>query len=424
MTENNNLYKALLYLEKHCPEIFYIIRAVKIESSDKMPSAGVMPTKNGYKMLINSEWLNTFDSYNLAALIEHEILHVVLVHLSEYMEIPNHLRQMLNIAQDCIINDIGKLISNKSKLNSKLKNGVFLSEFNSHYNTDFNTDNNTSLEIFEFLKKEQKNDNGKGNSDNGNGNNDSNNNGNGNSSSNDSLESFDLGQLAPDNSEGNSEGNGNGEKLDNLISQELKDHLESVIGKAQLKEIVKNYSKNSNEFKMHLENLENIDKNTQIKNAISKFIAGHKNNYLKSVKRPNRRFTGNIYGRLPDKTQRILLAVDSSGSMLSPSDLEKIQMSINTAINFNFKVDIICGDTEKTGEFKNVKRNFDMTQISGGGGTELKFIFEEKLSNYDCIVVVTDGYFDWREIPIEQKRKILFLNTTGREIENFKNLFI
>lgn len=383
MKTNNSVYKALIMLEKSCPDLFLLIKNVKIESCQKTPTAYAKIEKSGFKIVINENWIESFDSYNLASLIEHEILHIILNHLSD----KNYSNKKLaNLAMDAIINEIGVFISDRKKLNEELNNGIFLDELNERFNSSFSASKNTVKEVYDFLlgqNEDELND----------------------------LTSFDEGLIESIES---------GDSLDESINQTI----ESIIDSKDLDKIIKSYSKNSKELKTQLDRIEKIEKNKKIIQAINHFFASNKNDSKKSIKRVNKRFNFLPYGKIKDSTQKILIALDVSGSMINPDEIEKMKMTISSATNYGFNIDLIFGDTKKLGEFKNIKKSFDFSQVFGGGGTDLRFIFEDKLSDYDCLVVLTDGYFNHNEIPIKHKNSILFLNTSKETIKNFKNLFI
>jgi predicted metal-dependent peptidase len=381
MKTNNSVYKALIMLEKSCPDLFLLIKNVKIESCQKTPTAYAKIEKSGFKIVINESWVDSFDSYNLASLIEHEILHIILNHLSD----KNYSNKKLaNVAMDSIINEIGVFISDRKKLNDELNKGVFLKELNEKFNSSFSASKNTVKEIYDFLMGQKEDDL-------------------------EDLTSFDEGLS---------------ESTDSIESSEIAKTIESIIDSKDLDKIIKSYSKNSKELKTQLDRIEKIEKNKKIVQAINHFFASNKNDSKKSIKRVNKRFNFLPYGKIKDSTQKILIALDVSGSMINPDEIEKMKITISSATNYGFNIDLIFGDTKKLGEFKNIKKNFDFSQVFGGGGTDLRFIFEDKLSDYDCLVVLTDGYFNHNEIPLKHKNSILFLNTSKDPIKNFKNLFI
>lgn len=386
------IYKALIEIEKRCPELFFLIRHCKIETENRPDmTAYASKTKTGFKLAINENWVENFDQYNLCAIIEHELLHVVLSHCNQLNTFKN--KRLANIAMDAIINDIGNYFQDKTKLNAELSNGVFMDKLNKQYKTDFSSYNNTSLEIYNFLLEQKEDEKNK-------------------------LNSFDDGIQAPDSSDDDSNGDNSQNSPGDAID------LNDILSGDEMREVLKTYSNRSPEMRKYFAEIEKREKNRRIKSAIEKFFNSHKDDSKKTIKKLNRRYSFLPYGKMKNTKQKILLALDVSGSMLCPDDLEKLKMSVNSATSNGFKVDLIFGDTEKLGQFLDIKSNFDFTKIQGGGGTDLAFIFEEKLKDYDCTVIVTDGEFNQRVIPKNLKNSILFLNTTDRPIDGFKNLHI
>lgn len=410
MTNDKKIYKALVGLEKACPELFYLVKNTKIEVTNKVPTASASITKTGFRININDSWVEKFDEFNLSALIEHELLHIVLDHCSSMKTFVNP--RLANVAMDCIINDIGHHFQDKVRvnLNSDLQAGCYIEKINKEYKTNFDSQNNTALDIYTFLMSQKDNE---------------------------KVESFDSGLSDESEGEGGGEADSQ-EKNDSQGEEEEtgegkgqadseKVSLDEILSPEELGEIYKIYGKKSADVKKYFKDIEKREKDKRIRKAIEAFFVSHKAEVKKSLKKLNKRFSFLPYGRQKDSKQKILLALDVSGSMLSPDDLEKLKMSVNSAVNNGFQVDLIQGDTEKIGDtFKDIKRTFNFEEnIRGGGGTDLKFIFDEmRVGRYDCYVIVTDGYFEWRDIPEKFKKDILFLNTTARPIEKFKNLHI
>lgn len=369
------IYKALIDIEKKCPELFLLVNSLKIESCEKCPTAYAQKINDtSFKIVINKTWAENFDTFNLSALIEHELLHIVLGHCSQLESY--HDKKTANIAMDAIINDIGYFISQKKELNNELSGGIFLDAINEKFDSNFSAKKHTSLQLYNFLMAQKEND------------------------LDDLGQPFDMGDMSDDNID-----------------------LKEMLSDSAYESIVKKYSEKSGELKEMLFEIEKREKNKVIKKEIEKFFQSNKADKKQSIKRRNKRFLHLPYGRISSKSQKILLALDVSGSMLNPEDMAKIKMVIYSAINNMFEIDLIFGDTKKIGEFKGIKKNFDMAQIRGGGGTDLKFIFDENISSYDCFVIVTDGEFNHGCIP-NLKNKFLFLNTTDNPISGHKNIFI
>ena len=400
------VYKALITLQKNAPDLFFMVRNTKIDINvPKIPTACAGYDRKDKKFLIKvgEKFTKDLDQYSFAALIEHELLHIVLLHVTDILAgryKPEDF-ELLNTAQDAVINDIGVLLR-KSKLHPIMQQGVFLEDISKMLNEKLDTDTHSVRDVFEKLKAfNQKQ----------------------------MQKAKDSGQLGP-GFDDHSEMNGsNPDDPSDTDGQEMKAEMLAAAkeffgdhGK-ETTSLMKDFSKKSSDFKMYLETILKLDKDKRIKREIEKFFTSNKTVDKKSsMKRPNRRFD-NPKGSIRIKKQKILLGLDVSGSMMTPETIEKLQIVVKSATNNEYSIDLVFGDTKKLGEFKNIKKNFDFSQIHGGGGTTLDFIFKEK-DNYDCYVCATDGYFDMSDIPKGMGNNILFISTEMEKIGNYKTIKI
>lgn len=402
------IYKALIDLENQCPELFYLMKNCKIEilPKEKCPTAYATKVKNGFKIAINEEWEEAFSVRDLSAIIEHELLHIVLDHCSSMPDYAD--KRLANIAMDSIINDIGHFFQDRKTLCKELQNGIYLDSLNAKYGTSFNSNRDSSKDIYNFLNDEK------------------------NEEKNKDLKSFDEG--LGDETQG--QGQDLGQETENALNglgEELgpgQSHidLDDILAPSELESLIKAYSKKSSDIAKHFGEIEKRARNKAINNAIERFFSSNKSESKRSIKKINKRFSFLPYGKTKDKKQKVLLALDVSGSMLNPEDLAKMRQTVLSATNNGYSVDLIFGDTKKIGEFFDIKKSFDFNQIKGGGGTELGFIFKQKnINDYDCIVCITDGEFDHSYVPKKRKNSILFLITNSYRkvrIEGFKNIEI
>lgn len=405
--EQVKTYKALLLLESKNRDLSYLMKLCAIRSSPEVPSGLVFfnASEKKFNIVISKNWLESFDEKNLAALIEHEVFHVILNHVNKMQKKTDLVDfQTMNTAQDAIINDLGSFFKDKSKLNKELQGGVFLKDVETllkknkiiGQSESLSTENHTALDIYKLLKKlPQK--------------------------QLDGLISFDE----------HSQGDESSGPIDSVTKAEL-DQAASELVDSILKtdkkagEAVKKIGSGSADFDIYFSE---IDKTTRIENfkkSINNFLSTSKDYKRKSsVKRPSRRFVNPI-GKIKIKKARVKLCLDLSGSMMTDETMTKITIAVNNAINLGYQVDIIGGDTEKTCEFFNVNKNFKFKDLQGGGGTELSFFFknkEGKIEIENCTyIVVTDGYFNLNDIP--NIKNILFLSTEKTKIGDFKTLFI
>lgn len=407
MADNNIVYKALITLQKNAPDLFFMVRNTKIEVNvPKIPTACASYDVKEKKFLIKvgEQFTKDLDQYSFAALIEHELMHIILLHVTDIIS-GRYKRedfQTLNTAQDAIINDIGVLLK-KAKLHPIMQKGVFLEDISKLVGETLDSDKHSVRDVFDKLKKlsDQQKQN--------------------------AQKSGQLGEGFDDHSEMNGDNdpsdptNTDGQEIRAELLKAAKEFFEDH--PKETTSLMKDFSRKSSDCKMYLETILKLDKDKKIKREIEKFFTSNKTVDKKSsMKRPNRRFD-NPKGHIRVKKQKILLGLDVSGSMMTPDTIEKLQIVVKSATNNEFAVDLVFGDTKKLGEFKNIKKDFDFSKVHGGGGTTLDFIFAEK-GSYDCYVVATDGYFDLSDIPKGRGNNTLFISTEMEKIGNYKTIKI
>jgi len=403
-TQEKKVYKSALLIEKFNPDLFYFLKDFLIKSSPDIKTACIYFSKSEKKfiILINDTWLDNFDEYNLSAIIEHELHHAILNHLFSGLE----NKKLANIAQDCIINDLGYFLKDRTKLNQDLSRGCFLSEISRDLKAHKILGDYESLDlklhdskmVYEYLKllPERKSDN----------------------------------YQTLDEHNQDLENNQDLEKIES--SKDAENYSKAILSgeNKPANEKLQKIGKDSAQFKIFFDELNKNNRIKNFKNSISGFFSSSKDSKpKKTIKRPSRRFNFLPIGKTKNKTQKIKLCLDLSGSMMSDETLQKIKVCIDTALNQNFTVDLIGGDTKKTIYEKNIKKNFDRSKITGGGGTELKFFFQndndETIKENLTYVIVTDGQFNQSDLPLNiPKKQFLFLCTESDNVFNYKTIKI
>lgn len=127
--------------------------------------------------------------------------------------------------------------------------------------------------------------------------------------------------------------------------------------------------------------------------------------------RPNRRYGFDYLGSRREFTTRLLVAVDVSGSMSSDA-LRRGFSLVNRFFKYGVEsVDVIQFDAEMQGEPMSLKRARHEIEVSGRGGTNLdvplRYIDEH--TNYDGMIVYTDGYAPKPNPPTNRRTRILWL---------------
>jgi predicted metal-dependent peptidase len=339
--------------------------------------------------MLSENFFEQLNEFSIAALVEHELLHIVLQHCLNIRTLKGN-KQAWNIAFDAIINDAGTLISQKDKLCAPLQQGIFLSDLNLAMGTNLTIWQHTSKDVFDALIKNEP----------------------------ETKTGFDehfKGSVEQD------DGLGGGE------TEAMQKLLEETMGEMQeeLEETVKAYGKKSQQFEQISDGIIKSKKNLTFNKAIQQFMQSKKAHTTKPTwKKTSRRFGSQFKGKVKTKKQRILLALDTSGSMMNDDTIAKMKSIVAAALAYELNVDLIAGDTELRNKTENLSKTFDFSTVQGGGGTELSFMFKMLDSSYDGIVVFTDGYFNHEEIPVGLKSKILFALTEQSSYltENFKTI--
>jgi len=387
-----NIYKALMEISRKSPEIFHTLEKTEVMRKKDFPSAGACIRSQGYEIVIREEWAETFDTHNIAAVMEHELMHIVFQHCDTMKDFED--RELANIAMDAIINDLAEMFKDKSKLNEHLKKGVFIDVLSKELNTRLSARTHTAKQIYDLMREEQKK----------------------NPSKQFTL-CFDMGIIDKDDKgdSGSSPGMGvkgkdgadaNTGELGEL-PKEIKDALTKMAGMGSL------------DAQILLERDRDRDLERKFKLEVSKFLCSNKREFEATKRRPNRRGIPLASGKKRVEKQKILIGMDMSGSMMDEKTLKRLGQVLDAGIKLDFEVDVTWGDTKRLGFEENIDKKFNFKKITGGGGTELSFIFDTKVK-YDVIVCVTDGYFNHNEAPKKLKSKILFLLTEEGKVEGFK----
>jgi len=134
--------------------------------------------------------------------------------------------------------------------------------------------------------------------------------------------------------------------------------------------------------------------------------------------RPNRRTGFQNMGSTREFTTRLLVAVDTSGSITSES-LRYFYGVINSAFRYGFEsIDVIqfdCGVRKVT---KDIRKKIDDILVVGRGGTSFQEPVDYALENgYDGLLMLTDGFADHPVIPEGRKLPILWVCDCSRSYE-------
>ena len=134
-----------------------------------------------------------------------------------------------------------------------------------------------------------------------------------------------------------------------------------------------------------------IDYRKVLKNFRASILADKK--HLTRFK-PSRRFGFEYMGSKREFTTKLLLAIDTSGS-ISNQDLKNFYGVINKFFKYGIEsIDILNFDCELQGEPISFKKRQTSFNISGRGGTDFQPVFDYAKDHpeYDGVIIFTDGY--------------------------------
>ena len=121
-----------------------------------------------------------------------------------------------------------------------------------------------------------------------------------------------------------------------------------------------------------------------------------------SWKRPNRKMGELFKGRIPDRIAKIVVAIDTSGS-ISQNEFQKFMGEVyGLQKNYPSDITVIQCDAEIQSVDKLKKGQTYAKPMFGRGGTDFTKVFEyirEKRLNPDVLVYLTDGCGDFPEQP-------------------------
>ena len=130
--------------------------------------------------------------------------------------------------------------------------------------------------------------------------------------------------------------------------------------------------------------------------------------------RPSRRFGFEQMGSRYDFTTRLLIAIDTSGSVGS-EELGRYLRIITTFFKYGIQeIDVLMFDTEVQGKplsLKETKKNKQEFAVKGRGGTNFQapidYITEHP--DYDGLIILTDGYAPTPQVPAHLRTKLLWV---------------
>ena len=130
--------------------------------------------------------------------------------------------------------------------------------------------------------------------------------------------------------------------------------------------------------------------------------------------RPSRRFGFEQMGSHYDFTTRLLIAIDTSGSVGS-EELGRYFRIITTFFKYGIQeIDVLMFDHEVQGEpitFTEAKKNIQEFKVRGRGGTsfQVPVNYVKEHPNYDGLIIITDGFAPTPDVPPFLRAKLLWV---------------
>jgi predicted metal-dependent peptidase len=144
--------------------------------------------------------------------------------------------------------------------------------------------------------------------------------------------------------------------------------------------------------------------------------------------RPSRRFEFEQMGSHYDFKTRLLIAIDTSGSVGS-EELARYLRIISTFFKYGIEeVDVLMFDTEVQGNpltIKYSRKHLDSLLIKGRGGTNFQapVDYVKDHPGYDGLVIITDGYAPVPDVPAHLRAKLLWIIDNEKSFEtHYKDL--
>ena len=248
-----------------------------------------------------------------------------------------------------------------------------------------------------------------------------------------------------DSSGNNKEENGNpsapssadDKKLQNLLAQAYDAEYgatglweENDIAMEELNSLIKDYAargeKSWGSLEGHLKDqiLASLNAKIDYRKVLKNFRASilSEKKHLTRFK-PSRRFGFEYMGSKREFTTKLLLAIDTSGS-ISNQNLKNFYGVINKFFKYGIEsIDVLNFDCELQGEPVSFKKRQTSFTISGRGGTDFQPVFDYAKDHpeYDGVIILTDGYADHPQKKPGTKAKFVWVLPSEAEYNEHKD---
>ena len=426
------LFISLAKLYDTSPFFYYFKRRVETRILKNMPAmaaVGYSKKQDQFVLYFREKELNDASWQDICGMIEHELSHLCLNHLST-MKKDKYNKTIMNIAQDLIINDTSNYIGGRySELFSATYDGVFaqvnpktqVKEVAICTGRAFHEKNpkipsickdSTSFELYDILKEEQKNkqDQQKG----------------------DSPANFDIHEMLdadkvqdgqPMSLEEFCDAFGLSDEQKQDIEDKIKRDLKDIVGKLDSQN--KSMGNIPSELEVLIESLKKSKSN--FKQNLNMFLNSCKrDDFKKTWYKINKRYPYAQKGRKYERKPVLAIGLDLSGSMINEETLALMNYEVQMYAKECRELWLIAGDTKLNllEQIKNGK--CDLAKIiskKGGGGTDLQFMWDKARDlKVDGLICHTDGYIpDFKDMGV----KTLFaVYPGGKKIDGYKNVVV
>ena len=338
--------------------LFYgsILLKTIIEQTTRIPTMGVCVKNSELYLYYNPAFVEPLTMLELIAVLEHEVLHIIYEHMNVNKEVE---RTVYNIACDIAIN---QMIQNLPKgCLSPEKFGLPEDKNSTWYYT----------ELMKKAKKQPKDGSGSGNK--------------GGAEDEDKKGAGNDGGTIDDHNQWGQMSESDKEVVRQTIEQTVKDQgtIPSKI-EEQIKKLLKRPS-----IPWHM--------------VLRHYLTSSVRAFTKaSWKRPNRKMGEAAKGKIPDRIAKIVVAIDTSGSIAQDEFTKFMSELYGIQKNYPSDITIIQCDAEVQVVDKLKKGQTYKTNMKGRGGTSFIPVFDyirENRLNPDVLVYLTDGYGDFPKQP-------------------------
>ena len=139
--------------------------------------------------------------------------------------------------------------------------------------------------------------------------------------------------------------------------------------------------------------------------------------------KPSRRFGFEYMGSKREFTTKLLLAIDTSGSITN-QNLKNFYGVINKFFKYGIEsIDVLNFDCELQGEPVSFKKRQTTFNISGRGGTDFQPVFDYAKDHpeYDGVIILTDGYANHPQKKSGTKAKFVWVLPSEAEYNEHKD---